>query len=420
MAINPRNYLRRARNAALLLGPGLLDASFSALAGFAASLYAANQFDSHDLGAYALYFAAFMFASPVAQQLFYTPLAVAALASEPEARMRLILPNLPTGFLISGLSGLGAALAGILIAGQVDTATVTALAVTVALLVLISPIQDHVRSMFHLARRPWRAAAMSMVQLALICLAIGAMYLSNVPDAWVPFGSLVLANTGSTIFGLFLISESDEPLRPIPPLRELFRSGIILLPSGMINQGGAFAGAAILASVASASELGFAEAARVVSRPVFVLGFGISRALTPRLLEAGRDGSRDRARRIAIQYLAVLFLAGAIQLAVSGWPHPLNPFEAMIPRAYELKGLTVLTIVAVTVASLASLPRSLLVGAGRNRDILLISIAGTVARIVTIAALAPSLGAYAISAGVLAEIATEAAIGWKLVNRILR
>jgi O-antigen/teichoic acid export membrane protein len=415
-----RKHFRRAVRAGLFLSPGLLDAAFSALAGFATGLYAVHTLEGAELGAYALYFSAFIVASLVPGQLLYTPLSVAVLPAEPEARMGAILPMMRTGLLLAGLSGLVASLAGIPVASQVETSTLVALAVSVGLLILVSPIQDHMRATFHLAQRPYRAALVSVVQLFLVSVSLGTLYVLDVPDAWLPFGSLAFANLGSTLCGLLLISRGPHLHLDLPPTRQLLRSGLMLLPAGLIGQGAVFACSTIVVSLASAGALGTAEAARIVARPVLVLSFGISRALTPRLMEAGRERDRGKALRTSYQYVAAMGLAGVGMLAVAGWSHPLNPFETLAPRAFTADGLTALTISITMLAAFTRLPERLLIGAGRNAEYLGLSIVGAVARIAAVTALAAGLGAYTLAVGALADILVTGVVAWFLAMKLFQ
>ena len=106
---------------------------------------------------------------------------------------------------------------------------VAPLALTAALTTILSPVQDHLRRVFHLADQSWRAAATSAVQfgVATVCLAVG-YFAFDVPAAWLPFGSLAVANAASLTAG-FALARPGAEAGGHPGIRSLWSQGVFLL-----------------------------------------------------------------------------------------------------------------------------------------------------------------------------------------------
>jgi hypothetical protein len=192
-----------------------------------------------------------------------------------------------------------------------------------------------------------------------------------------------------------------------------------LLPAALIQEAAIFASAATLASLASAAALGSAEAARIVARPVQAFSLGVSRVLAPPLMEAGQARSRSVAALTARRYVAALGSAGLLYLAITGWPHPLNPFEAIAPAAYAEEGLAALFIVATLAGAIAQIPRGILLGASEGKAVLAITAVASASRLVVVALLAASIGAYALPVAQLGTAALSGALGVRTTRRLL-
>jgi len=344
---------------------GLLDAGCASLATFAVGLQAARALPADVLGAYALFFSAFLLAAVVPTQLLLIPAEIAALAAPRAHRAQLLRQSWRLG----GPASAGAAVvatASAALAAAAERDVVVALAVSAAACAWLSPLQDHVRRTLHLAGASWRAAIVSAAQLLGVVVALLALAASGVAPVWQPFGALALANAASLAvgFGLGRAGGDELPRLSLPPL---LRSGRWLLLAELAPTGAGFGSSVVITHLAGAAALGHAEAARIVAQPVFVLAVGLSAVLGPRSMEAAAAGSRRAADRIALPFWGVLAAAGgAYGLAASqSWPH--SPLVALVPQAYVLGGgLVALWVVAHLLLGAAFPLRSELLGAGRE------------------------------------------------------
>jgi len=411
--------LREAVRHAHFLTPGLADAALSSLAGFVVSLYAVRSLDGPALGTYSLYLAAYVVGSMFAQHLLYLPSQIAALKAEPAARPAILGPTLWRGALLSSVVAPFVGIAGLLLSGDVSSSTLVALGAGAALLTVVTPMQDQVRSTLYLAGEHSRAALVSAMQLLFTCVALAALYLAGAADAWVPFGALAIGAGGSGAFGLMITALPPGGAFDVPPARSLMRTGMTLLPAALIQEATIFIAAATLASVASAAALGSAEAARIVARPVQAFSLGISRSLAPRLMEAGEARSRSRARRVVFLYVAAIAGAGLVYLAVAGWSYSLSPFVEVVPAAYAKEGLVALVLVATLAGAITQVPRGVLLGAGMGQELLVITVLASLCRIAAVALLAASMGAYALPVAHLLSLALGGALGLRATGRLL-
>jgi hypothetical protein len=402
----------------VLLSPGLADATLAALAGFATSLYAVRNLAGPDLGAYSLYLSAYVVAGLFAQHLLFLPAQIAAVKAPRLARFSILGPTLRHGTIVAALVAPFAAAAG-LILGGVSTSTLVALGAGAAMLTVVAPLQDHVRSTLHLAGEHTAAASVSGAQLAFTLAALGLLLLADVPDAWVPFTSLALGTGASGVVGRKLARDAQVGSFEVPPVRGLMGTGAALLPAALVQEAAIFVSAATLASLASAAALGSAEAARLVSRPVQAFSLGVSRVLAPPLMEAGEARSRSQAGRTAGLYVAAIGIAGLAYLAVMGWPHPLNPFEAIAPAAYDDEGLVALFIVATLAGAITQVPRGVLLGAAEGKAVLAISTVAAVSRVAAVVLLAASMEAYALPVAHLVSLVLSGGLGLRAARRLL-
>lgn len=395
------------------LPAGLFDAACSSLATFIVGLYATRSFPPVLLGAYALFFTAFVLAAVVPTQLLFTPAEIRGLAGAGRQRLRLLDQSLRLGVLPSLLPSLLAAAAALAGTEGVAIRTLLPLAVTAALVSFVSPIQDHVRRTLHLAGLSWRAAGVSIVQVACTGLALGLLVVSGVPLTWVPFGALTIANILSLAWGL-TVSIERRRLPPIEPLtmRELLRTGRWLLIGGVTPAGSAFVSGLLVTELAGAVAMGHVEAARLVGQPLLVLATGLSAVTAPPLMEAGKSGDQHAGRRIGRGFEAIMLVCGVAYLAVVGPRWALNPLPLVVPVAYQVTGLAALTVVANTIMAMGSAYRFELLGGGRERT--LIGLEGSAGGLQCLtAATAGLIGAYAGPLGVL----VQAAARWLLFQR---
>ncbi|HLF78764.1 MAG TPA: hypothetical protein VJB57_14890 [Dehalococcoidia bacterium] len=386
----------------LLVVAGITDAGMASLAGFLAAIYAAHVLQPALLGAYAVYFSAFVFGGFVSANLYLLQSRVAALACPQEQRIGILPQSLLSGALFSGLAAAWTPFAGIMLLGELSTAELAPLALGAAALVFFSPLQDHLRATCHLSGRSSRAVQISGCQLGFLALSLIALHLAPVSHQWVPFGSLAIANMASLSLGVWLSRDDLKRYKVrLPPIRRIVTPGWSLLLVALVPALAQFAGSALVASLKSAELAGYAEAARVVATPVHVLALGIAQALTPALMYAGQTGSARMARRNRILFLLPLLACALVYLPLVGFSHFVNPMALLLPNAYHLQGLVLLSAVSLLILDVGIMPRAELAGAERVGDLVRPALAGSVVHVASVAALMWWLGAYAIPLGIL-------------------
>jgi O-antigen/teichoic acid export membrane protein len=347
---------------------GLLDAGFASLASMATSLFAARFLSAPELGAYALYFSAFILAAVVPTQLLLIPAEIATITSVASARNRRI------GLMQQSLhiGGVGAVAAG-LVASAIAYASARAphdvlwaLAISATACAVVSPLQDHVRRTLHLAGASWRAATVSVVQLLCAVAALASLRALGVGTAWCPFGALALANTLS-LATAFALTRHERRISSLQRynLSGLMRSGRWLLLLEAIPTVGIFLSYALITQLAGSAAVGYAEAARIASQPIFVLTVGLSAVLGPRSAEAAVARDHDRAKRIARSFGAILVVLSLAYGAVTAVPWTANPLGVVIPKAYVVPGLVAASVLAYLIGGLVFPYRAELVGSGR-------------------------------------------------------
>lgn len=374
---------------------GLLDAGSAALATFATGVYAVDQFDPDELGVYALFFAIFLVAAIVPTSLVFLPGEVRLLDRPEGQRLDGFRLTLPAGFPVAAAASLLVMLAWIP-AAEASRSLVIPLIVTTVLVALLSPIQDHVRRVMHLAGTSWLAAVTSVVQLVVTGASLAAGTAGGVDAAWIPFGALLAANVVSTGVGLFLARRYATPVPGDPfALRSLAASGRWLTGVGILPLLAAFLAAAIVDLTAGSEFVGFAEAARIAARPLLVLVTGISAVLNPPSMLAGRRRDRTEGVRLARISKLTVVGSGLVLLAWTGFDWPGNPMAWLVPEAYSIEGLTAVTIVTFVVFGMLFSDESQLIGGGRELDIFRIYLIGTLVQI-PIAFTAPVTESFAL------------------------
>jgi O-antigen/teichoic acid export membrane protein len=350
---------------------GVVDAAMSSLATFAAALVAARILSDTQLGVYAVFYTAFNFGQVIANNLVYIPAEVIVVSWPVAARLRALKQ---TTRLAIGPSLAGAAAIAIatLIAAQVaEAAVVMPLTITAAITTFFWPTQDHVRRMLHIAELSWHAAAVSVVQFVTVIGAIAALMLLDVPAAWIPYGSLGIANGTSLITGLALarhyhirtrrrdLSGRGDPIKL--RLRELIQAGSWLLAGVGAPTLAAMGAATIITFAAGSDILGYAEAARIVAQPVLVLGTGLGYVLGPRLMRAAIARKPRASRAIHLRFNAIVIASASAYAVVAAWKWPGNPMSTLVPNAFEVEWLVPATIAAhVVMAAVVLLIQELL------------------------------------------------------------
>jgi O-antigen/teichoic acid export membrane protein len=351
------------------LPAGLVDAGLSSLATLGVGVYAARSLTTAELGTYALFFSAFSVAAVLPTQLVLVPAEVASLLSRGAERLRVLRWGWRAGLPI-GVAAAVAASAAASLGARASRDVVWAFAITMAACAVASALQDHVRRSLHMAGVHWRSALVSLVQLLTIVSSLVVLELAGVRDVWRPFAALTVANLVSASVGYAL---SWHDLRSMTASRfrllPLARSGQWLLLVELATSGAIFLSSAIITRLAGAEALGYAESARIVAQPLYVLTIGLSASLWPRSMEAAARRSRAAARHIARLTAVVMVVAGVLYGAVTIVPWWGNPLGTLIPQAYAVDGLVGLSVLGFVVIGISFPPRTELIGAGMEKRV---------------------------------------------------
>ena len=389
-----------------LVAAGIVDVSAASAATFVCGLLAARLLEAHELGAYSLAFRVLVLAMTVPSALVFQAREVQAVQAPEPDRLGLFLPGMFVGVPVAVVTALLAALWPLSFPGGVADSTIRALNITMCLVAALSPLQDFLRRMLHLSGRSWHAARVSLIQLGVVIAswAIAGLGSHRYPLAWLPFGILALANAVSMMVGVILARRAIA--RPAPRLVEggddLLKSGALLLFIGMLPSVVGVLAGVILARVSGPDVLGYLEAARVVAQPILVFGIGLSAVLGPRSMRAARARERGEARRLAWQFSAAVLGLGIVYAIFVGFPNPLNVLAWLIPKAYTVSGVVLLTIAGHVALSLAMPRRSEMLGAGRIGSLAWIEAISNVVN-VACASLAAVIGIFALPLGTLAQ-----------------
>ena len=387
------------------LPAGLVDAGFASLATFGTGLYAARELTPRALGVYALFFSAFKIVGLLPSQLVFTPAQVSAVSSDGH-RLRYFWACLPLGTGMSLLASMGVAAVSLVIPGDVPGELVLGMAATTGIAAFLSPIQDHTRRMLHISQLSWRAASVSVVQLSTVVVTLVVLIAVDAPVSWIPFGSLAMANLVSLVVGMALAQASSARVGPALHFGELARSGRWLLLVGLVASGGEFLAGTLVSHLADLSALGYAEAARVIGRPLPVLALGLSAVLGPRSMQAAAQRQPERARRARNVSLSVLSASGLVYLLVAGVAWSWNPLAWLVPKAYVVSGLAAVTILGNTINGFALPRRFELMGGRRERKLARAESLTTVLEVLFVFT-APWTQSFAIAGGNLIGKATR-------------
>ncbi len=337
-----------------------------------------------------MFFAAFILGSVIVTELVLVPAQVVAVDLPAEKRLGVTRRSLTIG-LMPGAVGVLAALAAIAWNAELTSGEVlTALGVTTAVTIVVSPMQDHVRQLLHIADKSWHSVLVSSVQLAGVVAAISTLVYFDVERAWVPFGSLAIANILSLATG-FVLAGAHRREHTDPAslnFRGLASSGKWLVVRAAVPAAFAFVAANILTQLAGPKAYGYAEAARQVAQPITVLSMGLMAVLGPRAVRAGSQRDETAGAHNRHTFIGAMTVAGAAYLAIAGFDWTLNPMAWLVPAAYVVSGLVIATIVANLLAAAFLIYGRELLGAGRVRPLAIISLVAT-----------PALPLAAITAG---------------------
>lgn len=353
------------------LPAGVVDAGFASLATFLAGLVAVRVLSDVDRGIYAVFFATFTLGAILAYQLVYVPMEIVAVGRPHSQRLTVVRDSLRIG-LWPSVGGAMVILGAVVSTAPIaETDLLVGLAITCWVTTLLSPTQDHLRRILHVADRSWHAAAMSVIQFAVTGAAIVVMTYVDAPIAWIPFGALAIANVVSSTVGLVLIgrhnagSETSEGVR----FGDISHSGKWLLMTAIIPAAVAVVAANIITYLASPEDLGYAEAARIVGQPILVLGSGLTFALRPRAMESAIRKDRHRSVRVELLFVAMIVAAALVYLPIVGGGWSWNPMRALVPAAYEVDGLVIAVVLTNTILASAYLVANEMMAAGKARSL---------------------------------------------------
>ncbi len=325
-----------------------------------------------------MFFTAFFLGSVIVTELVLVPAQVVAVDLPREDRLQVTRRSLALG-LIPGVLGMLAAGAAALLTAELTSETVlVALALTTAVTIVVSPLQDHVRQLLHIADRSWHAVAVSVVQLCGVAGTIGFLTIIDVEKAWIPFGSLAVANVLSLATGLFLAGahRHQDVVAPLS-FRSLADSGRWLVVRAATPAAFAFVAANILTQLAGPVAYGYAEAARQVAQPITVLAVGLMAVLGPRAVRAGSQHDAAAGSHNRRSFVVLILLGSLTYAAIVGFDWSLNPMAWLVPAAYVAGGLVIATVVANLLAAVFLVFGRELLGAGQARSLAIISLVAT-------------------------------------------
>ena len=358
---------------------GLFDSGTASLAAFLAGLIAIWSLDPAGLGLYAIFYSAFLAGTYATRHYVFIPIEMASIGLPRSQRTGVLRWSLRVGIgpALLGATAISLAAAASFSLGSPDL--LMPLTITATLATFLSPFQDHVRRILHLSDRSWTSALISIVQLLLVgiqaVLLASPFKVAEVAPGWLPFGVLVTANLISLAVGVVASRPwSRSSLTLDLRLKALSKPGRWLLLSAFATKGSSFAAAILIASIAGAEVLGYAEAARVVAQPLMVLGIGLQDAMSPRFMEAGRTRDQGQARLAHRSFLRIFSAFGIVYLGIAAFDWAGNPMSYLVPQAYEVAGLVAVSIVANVVASAVYPYRLELYGGNRSRSLALVDV----------------------------------------------
>jgi hypothetical protein len=335
--------------------------------------------------------------------LVFTPIEVTTLELPRDRRLSILRRSVPLGGLTALLSGVAVCVATVPLVAKVSLTIRLEFAVTVIILSAISPVQDHLRRMFHQSGRSWIAARLSMIQMTIVALAIALALIAGVPLPLVPFGALTIGNLVSVLVGVKIAGWQPRIQLPAGSRRsDIIRGG------GWLTFGAGFSYAAGLATIAivtdrsSAAAAGQAEAARVLSQPVTVMAIGVLAVFGPEMMAAAQRGLAPRLQKMTMSFLAVVAGATVVWLFAVGVPWPWSPISHVFATAYELRGLTAWMIVQQSVAYASLSYRAVLIGNGLAHYAGKLDIIASTVGVVGVYFTAPYVGAFSLAWVILA------------------
>ncbi len=359
---------------------GLVDAALASGATFLMGLFAIGAFDRSTLGFYALFMAAFGLSTAISTNVAYVPGEKVVLGLVTDRRSLAVRRSVGAGLPAALAGGVVMIIPALVVAARgAEPAVVQGLAISAGLTAVISPIQDHLRRLLHLAGRSWNAVATSAIQAAGVVAGLSLLSAASVDPAWVAFGALGIANVVSSAFAVRAASrlgesgsltESEmEMLASELRMARLSRSGRWLASTGIVSTGNNLLVSSIILALAGEVALGYAEAARTIAQPVLVAAVGLRAVLGPDSMAAARDRNRAAAAATSKTFWTVLGVGAVVYAMVAGFPWDFSPLMSLADKAYVIPGLVLVTIVA-NIANGGAFPSRLeLIGADRESSL---------------------------------------------------
>ena len=169
-----------------------------------------------------------------------------------------------------------------------------------------------------------------------------------------------------------------------------------------------FAASVLITVLAGPEALGFAEAARIATQPLYVLSLGLEAVVRPHAMVAAAERDAAAARKHRLVFYPVMGGCAALFIAWCGFDWVGNPFSYVLPSAYEVGGLVIVTALG-TLARGAVLPSiAEMLGARIERRLALVAIAVT-----------PVQVAAALTAGVTGAFARPVGTALDYVGRFI-
>jgi hypothetical protein len=170
-----------------------------------------------------------VFATVVPMQFALVPAELATLPTTRHERLALLRQSWRIGppmaataaVVASGAAALGA---------EAPIPVLWPLAVTMTACAILTPLQEHLRRVLHLAGISWHAALVSLVQIGSVVVALALLAWAEAPAIWRPFGALTIGTAVSLGAGL-LLSLRRQPPDTLPKFEvaDLMRSARWLL-----------------------------------------------------------------------------------------------------------------------------------------------------------------------------------------------
>jgi O-antigen/teichoic acid export membrane protein len=350
-----------------------------------------------ELGEYAIFYAAFSLAAIIPATLIYTPIEVRTLELPLDRRLSVLRKSAPLGGITGLVSGLIVTGLVVPLVPQVGIGVRLEFAGTVAAVSCVSPVQDHLRRMFHQSGRSWIAARISVIQFVTVAVVIILARIVAVPLPLVPFGALVIGNLASGVVGYRAarVEPGYSPLRG-QKTTDIIRGGGWLTVGTAYGFVAGLATVTILAERSGAAAAGQTEAARVLSQPVTVIAVGILAVFGPEMMSAAQRGQSKTVNRMMAGFLGVVVVATLLWLAAVGTPRPWSPITRIFSTAYEVSGLMALTVVQQALAYGSLAYRSVIIATGDGRKVGKLDMFAYTAIILGVYVMAPYLGAFSI------------------------